>query len=166
MSSRIDYLVHRLSLQPHPEGGFYAPAFRSEQQIETTSLNGNWKGPRSLYSSIFFLLTANHHSSWHRIASDEIWHLYEGDDICVHILHPDGTYSLERLSNKAGKEKFSAIVKAGCWFASHCEGALGYALSGCTLAPGFDFEDFELGNTQELIKVYPEYAKIIKKYAK
>ena len=166
MSSRIEYLVQHLDLQAHPEGGFYAPAFRSEQVLDTTTLNGSWKRPRTLYSSIFFLLTANHHSSWHRIASDEIWHLYEGDDICVHILHPDGSYSQERLSNKVGKEKFSAIVKAGCWFASHCEGALGYSLSGCTLAPGFDFEDFELGNTQELIKVYPEYAEIIKKYAK
>lgn len=166
MNKRADYLAERFKMTAHPEGGFYAPSFRSDQFLPVNLLKGNWKNDRTLYSSILFLLVNNTFSAWHKIASDEIWHHYEGDDILIHIIHNDGNYTVETLSRKEGKENFTAIVHGGCWFASECVGELGYALAGCSLAPGFDFEDFELGNARALINRYPQHKALIEKYVR
>jgi predicted cupin superfamily sugar epimerase len=154
--SRIDLLINRLNLQLHPEGGFYAAGFRSQQTIHTDSLKDyRWKGPRNLYSSIYFMLVTGHHSAWHRLASDEIWHFYEGDSIRLHVIGQDGIYHQQTLGSDAENICYQWLVKGGEWMAATTSGNKGYSLLGCTLSPGFDFEDFELATEEELQRSYP-----------
>ena len=85
----------------------------------------------------------------------------------VHVIHEDGQYSEILLgSNPGGGEVLQAVVKAGCWFASHVQDHQSFALAGCTVAPGFDFEDFELGKKSALIQLYPQHAKLIGQYTR
>lgn len=153
---RIAYLVEQLQLQPHPEGGFFAETYRASTWTTTPS------GNRPCSTAIYFLLTAGNFSAFHRIASDECWHHYEGDTVLVHIISPSGEYSIIELGNDFAKgEKPQGMVPAGYWFASESIGPLGYSLVGCTVAPGFDFADFELAARSSLVKSFPSHAAII-----
>lgn len=165
MENRISLLVEQLNMEEHPEGGYYAPAFRSEQLLDTTTFeNKRWKGPRSLYSSIYYLLKKGQYSCWHRIASDEMWHFYEGDPIILHVLTQDGTYYSKVLGNSSTEICYQWVVKGGDWFAAISDGVKGYSLAGCSLAPGFDFADFEIGKEEELLEHYRNQETIIHKF--
>lgn len=154
--SRIDSLINNLNLVLHPEGGFYAAGFRSEEMINAHQLaDYRWKGPRNLYSSIYFMLIRGHHSAWHRLASDEIWHFYEGDSITLHVIRQDGIYYQQTLGSDAESICYQWLVKGGEWMAATTSGNKGYSLLGCTLAPGFDFEDFEMATEEELQRSFP-----------
>lgn len=160
----IQQLVASLKLQPHPEGGFYREVYRAAEQIPASALPSQFGGSRSFSTSIYFLLTANNFSAFHRIASDEIWHFYSGDPLHVHVLDPQGHYQLIQLGNGENAiANFQAVVPAGSWFASESKGTLGYSLVGCTVAPGFDFTDFELANAKILVQQYPAYADLIQR---
>lgn len=154
--NRIEQLVQQLHLQPHPEGGFYAETYRSSTLVSTPA------GPRPAATMIYFLLTSGHFSAFHRIASDEGWHHYEGATIQVHVLLQDGSYQCIKLGKEAGTVP-QALVPAGAWFASEVAGPEGYALVGCTVAPGFDFADFELANRQQLVQQYPAHTVMIER---
>lgn len=127
---------------------------------------GALPGPRSFATSIYFLLRAGEFSALHRIASDELWHFYDGDPLEVETIHPDGRHETLHLGRNADRgELFQAVVPAGCWFGA--VGALpsrvGYSLVGCTVAPGFDFQDFELGRRAELIRAFPGHRTLIER---
>lgn len=154
MQARIEELVSQLQLQPHPEGGFYAETYRSAVLVPTPA------GPRPAATMIYFLLTAGNFSAFHRIASDEGWHHYEGASLHVHVLHTDGRYECIKLGKEADAVP-QAWVPAGAWFASEVAGPEGYALVGCTVAPGFDFADFELADAVALSARYPAQAALI-----
>jgi predicted cupin superfamily sugar epimerase len=165
MENRISLLVQQFQMLEHPEGGFYAPAFRSDQLLDTSTLKINrWKGPRNLYSSIYYLLMNGQFSCWHRIASDEMWHFYEGDPITLHVLTKDGAYYCKTLGNPSSDLCYQWVVKGGDWFAAISSGPIGYSLTGCSLAPGFDFADFEIGSKEMLLEQYPNQADVIRKF--
>lgn len=154
-ADRIHYLVEKLELLPHPEGGFYKETYRSSH----TTLNGN----RSLMTSIYFLLTDKNFSRFHRIMSDEGWYFHEGTSLIVHELSEKGyTQTKLGLDIQNGEVPFH-LVNAEVIFGSSIPQEDGYALVSCTVAPGFDFEDFELFDTQTLLNQYPEHAEIIRK---
>lgn len=160
----IDYFVKGMQLQPHPEGGFYREVYRSEGVIPQSVLPENFSGPRVYATGIYFLISQNNFSAFHRIASDELWHFYAGGGLQVHVLHPQGRYELIRLGNRIHEaEVFQAVVPAGAWFASECAPGVAFSLVGCTVAPGFDFCDFELANSKSLSGQYPEHEKLIKR---
>lgn len=139
MRSRAEDLTDRLQLQPHPEGGFYREVHRSTQSVEPA----DGRPTRQALTAIYFLLAAGQHSRWHQLASDEVWHYYEGDPLELLCLNPE-TQGLHRaVLGPVGEEQAPvAVVPAGYWQAARPLGA--YTLAGCSVGPGFDFADFTL----------------------
>jgi uncharacterized protein len=171
------YWIRKLELAPHPEGGYYRQTYRSDLMLPQSALPAGFTGPRTASTAIYFLLEEGSFSAFHRLRSDELWHFYCGATLSVHVIEPDGCYWETRLgTDPEAQEVLQATVKAGCWFASEIasiKAALKsepdvsqtqparFALVGCTVAPGFDFEDFELARRDDLTCQYPEHKSLI-----
>jgi hypothetical protein len=156
------YWTNHFGLSPHPEGGYYRVTYQSDLTIVRSALPSRYQGDRLASTAIYFLLDGQDFSAFHRIASDELWHFYAGSSLVVYVIDPEGNYSELHLGNDSdGGEVFQAVVKAGCWFASRLKDGAGFALVGCTVAPGFDFADFELAVRSELTTAYPQHRKLI-----
>lgn len=120
-------------------------------------------GNRSFSTAIYFLLEQGNFSAFHKIKSDECWHFYAGQTLEVYVIHHNGQLETIRLgSDIANGETFQYVVPAGCWFASRPAIHAEFCFVGCTVAPGFDFADFELAHTSELASIYPAHAETIK----
>jgi uncharacterized protein len=159
---QAQYWIDRLALIPHPEGGYFRQTYKSDLTIVQSALPLTFHGDRSASTAIYFLLNGSNFSAFHRIASDEVWHFYTGSALIVHVIDPGGNYSELHLGDRFDDgEVFQAVVKAGCWFASRPRNVDSFALVGCTVAPGFDFEDFELATRAQLIRTYPAHQKLI-----
>lgn len=157
-------LIQQFQLQPHPEGGYYKETYRSADSIPDRILSRQFNGDRAFSTSIYFLLEKNNFSAFHRIKSDEMWHFYSGKTLLIHIIHLNGKLETIRLgSNIMAGEVFQVTVPATCWFASEPALDSDYCFVGCTVSPGFDFADFELAESKELIKVYPQHEPVIKR---
>ncbi len=159
----VQALIQQFQLQPHPEGGWYKETYRSTELFTAGALPGRFGGNRNFSTAIYFLLEAGNFSAFHRIKSDECWHFYAGDPLEVFVLHPAGALTVTRLGNRYDKgELFQYVVSANCWFASRPAKESLYCLVGCTVAPGFDFADFEMATEQVLVKDFPQHAALIK----
>jgi predicted cupin superfamily sugar epimerase len=154
------YWIDHLELNPHPEGGFYRATYKADLTIAGSALPSTFGGNRAASTAIYFLLEGKDFSAFHRIAADEVWHFYAGNSLIVYVIDAEGNASELHLGSGA-RGCFQAVVKAGCWFASRLREPAGFALVGCTVAPGFEFEDFELATRAELIRVYPAHRKLI-----
>lgn len=162
-TKKIETIVERLKMDPHPEGGFYKETYRSNQVIPEDVLGPSFQGNRNYCTAIYFLLTSDNFSAFHRIQQDEIWHFYEGSSLYVHVIHPNGIYQRHVVGiNFDQGELPQLVVPAGAWFASSVKEPNQYSLVGCTVAPGFDFKDFELAERSTLVKQFPEHEKVIK----
>jgi len=154
---RAQDLIERLGLAPHPERGFYVETYRAQQM-----LNGlpAYPGQRSASTAIYFLITRAQPTTYlHRLRSDEIFHFYEGGPLDVLLLAPDGAGEVRRLgTDLAAGERPQIVIRAGTWFAAELAPAATHCLFGCTVAPGFDFADFELAAGAELAARYPAHA--------
>jgi hypothetical protein len=157
VNQNAQYLIDHLGLIAHPEGGFYRVTYTSELTISRDSLPSRFQGDRAASTAIYFLLDGEDFSALHRIPADELWHFYAGSTLIVHVIDPEGNASEILLG-----EEFQAVVKAGCWFGARVQDPMGFALVGCTVAPGFDFADFELGKREDLIARYPAHRALIK----
>jgi uncharacterized protein len=147
MAKSAQYWIDKLNLIAHPEGGYYRETYHSELSIAREALPPQFTGARPVSTAIYFLLEGENFSAFHRLRSDELWHFYAGSPIAVHVIDPDGAYSEIQLgSDPEAGEVLQAAVKAGRWFASRVRDPRSFALAGCTVAPGFDFADFKLGN--------------------
>ena len=154
----INDVIAQLGLLPHPEGGYYKETYRSS----STTINTMNNASRSLSTGIYFLLTADNFSALHKIQSDEMWHFYAGDTIEIVEIDAFGHLILTKLGNQFNEgEVPQYVVKAGHWFGSrvYAEGNAG--LVGCTVSPGFDFADFEMGKQTDLINAYPQHRTLI-----
>ena len=159
-----DYFIKHLQLQPHPEGGFFKEMYRSKGIISSQCLPSEFNGDRYYSTAICFLLQQGDFSAFHRIKSDECWHFYEGGTLLIHIIEQDRNYSCIRLGRKIDEgEVFQYIVPANCWFASEPAPETEFTLVGCTVAPGFDFADFEMADAGKLIEEYPQHHPIIER---
>ena len=164
MVKTAQYWIDRLNLIPHPEGGYYRETYRSGLSIARDALPLQFTGPRLVSTAIYFLLESNNFSAFHRLRSDELWHFHAGSAITVHVIEPEGSYSGIQLgADPDAGEVLQAVVKAGRWFASEVRDATKFALAGCTVSPGFDFADFELGKRSNLIKIYPQHRALIER---
>jgi uncharacterized protein len=152
------YWIDQLALSPHPEGGYFRATYKADLTIPHGALPSTFGGDRAASTAIYFLLEGKDFSAFHRIAADEVWHFYTGNSLVVHVIDAEGNASELHLGPEAG---FQAVVKAGCWFASRLKEPVGFALVGCTVAPGFEFEDFEMAKRAELMSVYPAHGKLI-----
>lgn len=156
------YWVKRLRMQPHPEGGYFAETYRSSEAIPAGALPGRFAGSRSFSTAIYFLLEGHHVSALHRIEADELWHFYAGNPLDVFVLSENGDLETIRLGqNPEADEMFQAVVPAGRWFGAKPVRPDGYALVGCTVAPGFDFQDFELADRAALLAEFPQHRAVI-----
>ncbi|MEQ9263348.1 MAG: cupin domain-containing protein [Owenweeksia sp.] len=156
------YWVEKLQLQPHPEGGFYKETYRSTETIDTSALPERFGGNRTFGTAIYFMLTAENFSAFHRIQSDETWHFYTGQGLKVSMIHPNGIYEEIQLGAQPERgQVFQATVPAGVWFGSKLIKPEGWCLVGCTVAPGFDFADFEMADRAELIREFPQHQQKI-----
>ncbi|WP_173918244.1 cupin domain-containing protein [Halobacillus sp. Marseille-Q1614] len=157
---KSDDLINQLGLKAHPEGGFYKPTYESDISTETPH------GKRSLYTSIYFLLRSKDVSHFHRLQSDELWYFHGGSPLTVHMITPEGEYKEVKLGlNISRGEVPQFVVSKHTIFGSSVDEEDTFSLAGCMVSPGFDFEDFELFEKQELMKQYPQHRKIINKLA-
>jgi predicted cupin superfamily sugar epimerase len=157
-------LIDNFNLLPHPEGGYYRETYRSSELISQTGLPARFPGERAFATAIYFLLETGNFSAFHRIKSEECWHFYAGDALHVHAIHPDGQYELIKLGNDIEKgETFQAVIPLGAWFASETAAGGNFSFVGCTVAPGFDFADFELAKREELSALFPGSGLLIEK---
>ncbi len=162
--SRKQELINTLELIPHPEGGLYKETYRSEGGIPKNALSTDYSGDRSYSTGIYFMLTADTFSAFHKINQDEMWHFYDGSPIELHMIKPDGKYSCVYIGRDIENgEHLQYVVPGGVWFASRVKDNAEYSLLGCTVSPGFDFADFILPNTTEMTALFPQHTKIISK---
>jgi predicted cupin superfamily sugar epimerase len=150
-----EYFIKKLNLQKHPEGGYFCEVYRSDEETKSEHLPGRYGGARNHSTSIYFLLTADEFSAFHRIKSDETWHFYEGAAVTLHMINEKGNYSSVKVgSNSENDEVFQFTIPNGVWFAAEVAEPDSYALVGCTVAPGFHYDDFELGKRDEMLKQF------------
>lgn len=157
-----DY-VRLLNLQPHPEGGYFAETYRASETLAAHALPTRFGGARAFSTAIYFLLESHHVSALHRIQADEVWHFYAGGPLEVFVIKPDATLTVIRLGSDPGRgEVFQTMVPAGCWFGSRPAPGSAYSLVGCTVAPGFDFADFEMADRNALLAEFPQHTDTIR----
>jgi len=157
--------VEKLKLQAHPEGGMYRQTYKSHETIPKTALPERFSANRVFSTAIYFFLNKNDFSAFHRIKQDELWHYYDGSSLILHIIAPNATYSTQKLGiNIDNGEQPQRMIKAGCYFAVEITDKSSYTLSGCTVAPGFDFADFDMPSRNKLIELFPIYKDLIKRF--
>lgn len=156
-------LIQQYNLQPHPEGGWYKETYRSSEHIEAAALPKRFGRSRAFSTAIYFLLEQGDFSAFHRIKSDECWHSYAGDPLQVYVLQPNGNLDIITLGNNIFQgQQFQYTVPANCWFTSRPAPGSRFCFVGCTVAPGFDFADFEMADAAALTAIHPQYQKTIK----
>ena len=152
--------IRALDLQKHVEGGYYRETYRSTDLLSAEGLPDRFAGARAASTAIYFLLEEGDFSAFHRIESDEVWHFYAGGNLLLHVLRADGQLSQITLSN-CGAGSLQATVRAGDWFAAEVQPGGTFALTGCTVAPGFAFEDLEIPDRGSLLERYPRHTQLI-----
>ncbi len=159
-----EYWIEKLALQAHPEGGYFREMYRAGESIPADALPARYASGRAFGTSIYFLLRHEAFSAFHRLQSDEGWHFYTGQAVTVHILSPAGQLQSHRMGPafEAG-ECFQLHIPANHWFAAEVDEPGGYCLVGCTVAPGFDFADFELAAGEKLAGQFPAHADLIQR---
>jgi len=149
-------LVETLSLMPHPEGGFFRETYRAPLRLPADALAPTFPGTRDASTAIYYLLAAGDRSRFHRIRSDEVWHFYLGDPLQVIELTEAGMALVTTLGTDfAAGQVPQHVVPAGRWFGACPAPGSSFSLVGCTVAPGFDFADFEMATAVALIREYP-----------
>lgn len=160
-TEELKLLIETLNLQPHPEGGYYSETYRSKNQFHMESPKTFPHG-RNYSTGIYYLLRSEDFSCFHRIKSDEMWHYYNGSSATIHMIDESGSYKTLQLgSDYAIGQKPQIVVPANVWFGVTVDVPECFVLCGCTVSPGFSFEDFEMADRQSLIDEYPEHQNII-----
>ena len=184
------YWIEKLRLVRHPEGGYFRQTYKSELMIAEEAFENfhpagshpvancatrvgqpaqsvgqpETRVRRAASTAIYFLLEGETFSAFHRLRSDEMWHFYAGSALIVHVIDPGGKYSSILLGDDPERDEvFQGVVKAKCWFASEVRDRRSWALVGCTVAPGFEFEDFELGKREELVREFSKHRELIER---
>lgn len=143
-SARARELIAQLAMKPHPEGGWYAEVFRSDRAVQPA----DERPARAALTTIDFLLERGQASAWHRVASDEVWHLLEGESLVLWLLPPEGGPLQEVRLSAAGARRH--VVPADWWQAAEPGGDFAYV--GATVGPGFDFADFSFGRDDAALR--------------
>ncbi len=154
-SPEVAALVQRLSLVPHPEGGWYAETHRSAQRVRSSA-----HGERSAFTSILYLLEAGQVSRFHRLDAEELWNWHAGASLDIHILDEGRAPMVKRLGS-SNRDRFQLVVPAGAWFGAELATPGSFCLVGCVVAPGFEFRTFEIADRQALLRQYPAASETI-----
>ena len=152
-----------MELKPHPEGGYFKEPYRSDLTISKEGLSNHYSGSRVASTAIYFLLTKEEHKSYlHKLKSDEIFHLYDGGSVEILLLYPSGDGAIQTLGSDLEKgERPQVLIPKGTWFGGLLKRTAQHALIGCTVAPGFEFEDFTLEIPKDLVARYSGFSEMI-----
>lgn len=157
-------LIDKLNLKEHPEGGYYRNTYRSSYQFAPENKPG-FEALRHTASAIYYLLTNQQFSAFHKLKYDELWFYHEGAPITLCILQSTDTLREITLGpDLHAGQQLQALIPAGFYFAAYLSAGEGYSLCSCVVSPGFDFQDFELADPQHLIHLFPGHAAIIKRF--
>ena len=157
-------IINHFNLTSHPEGGYFKEIYRSKGLILSEDLGTEFEGNRNYCTSIYFLLTSNKFSAFHKINQDEIWHFYTGTTLKLHLISPDGSYSFVIIGNDFLKDEIPQFtVPSQYYFAAEVLEKNSFSFVGCTVSPGFDFRDFVLPSYNELSKEFPVHSKMIER---
>ena len=161
MKSAAFWIKH-LNLLKHPEGGYFREIYRSDEKHPSGSLPLRYKGERNYSTSIYYLLEGNDYSAFHRLKSDEIWHFYSGTSMLIYIINTKGDLQSLRIGQETEMgDTLQLLLPKNQWFAAEVIDKKSYGLVGCTVSPGFDFNDFKLADKDEMIKAFPQYKELI-----
>ncbi len=164
MRQSAQYWIEKLKLAKHPEGGYFREVYRANEIISKKSLPDRYSSFRPFSTSIFFLLKGNEFSAFHRLKSDEIWHFYDGSPLLLYLIDSKGKLTTVRVGrNPDRNETLQIVIPKGFWFAAEVVDKNSFSLIGCTVSPGFDFEDFELGSKELLTNKFPQHKSLIKR---
>jgi predicted cupin superfamily sugar epimerase len=167
MTVSINELIETYKMITHPEGGYYKETYRSNETLQEECLPIRFRGERIFSTGIYYLLRGNEFSAFHRIKSDEMWHFYAGNPLNIYVIDHAGNFELITMGqNFNNGEVFQAVIRAGNWFAAQPVNVNGFSFMGCTVAPGFDFEDFELAKAEQLVEMYPQHADLIRQFCR
>ena len=175
-----EYIIKKLGLDMHvSEGGYFKESYRSLDMISNNGFRNKKYGHeisketpypekmRPASTLIYYLLVGNQYSAIHRVRSDEIWHFYLGSPVTIHIINDDRISPIIQLGNNLEKgENIHYVVTKDTWFCAEINNKTSFALMGCTVSPGFDFEDFELGKKDKLLLQYPQHQELIERFSK
>jgi len=157
-------IIDLLALKPlSEEGGYYRETYRAREPLSEKEIIGRTGHTRNLSTAIYYLLTPDTKSALHRLPFDEIFHFYLGDPVRMLLLHPDGVGETVILgSDILSGQRVQMVVPRDVWQGSMLIEGGQLALMGTTMSPGFDFEDYEAGQEEKLVRTFPEYGDIIK----
>jgi predicted cupin superfamily sugar epimerase len=160
-----EYWIQQLNLLPHPEGGFYKEVYRSSLKIRKDNLPHGFNGERRLCTSIYFLLRSGDISKFHRLHSDEIWYYHFGGSLKIIQIDQEGNKHTCHLGTQIEKsEQMQILIPAGTIFGAELLSKNTYGLFSCVVAPGFEFEDFEMFDREDLIQAYPKHSELIEHF--
>ena len=162
MHPEAERWIRHLRLAPHPEGGHYRETYRAAELLEVADGPAGPGAARALATAIYFLLEGAEFSAFHRLASDELWHFHAGTALLLVAIDEGGRLRSFTVGHDAGRGETPQVrVKAGWWYAARLEAPESYALASCTVSPGFEFQDWELGSREELESKFPQHARLI-----
>jgi predicted cupin superfamily sugar epimerase len=156
-----NYWIEKLSLKPHPEGGFYKEVFRSKMEVYLKSS----QDPKQACTSIYYLLEGIDYSGFHRIASDELWYYHKGEPLFIYEFDLQGLFRTHELSDQHSG-RLSLVIEAGSWFAASIPSGVGFSLVSCAVAPGFEFSEFEMADKASLQALYPSHISILDRFCR
>lgn len=160
-----DYWIQHLNLKPHPEGGFYSETYRSPIHLNPNDLPIGFSGERRLSTSIYFMLRSKDISKMHRLKSDEIWYYHHGSPLKVISIDKEGKKHTRILGSNPDKaEYFYHLIHSGNIFAAEVTEPDSYSIVSCVVTPGFEFEDFEVFEKEDLIQAYPKHSELFEKF--
>jgi uncharacterized protein len=179
MHPEAEFIIDKLNLiKLVGEGGYYRETYRSDNHIIVSSCNEDLKDGvyscsnlgikssniRSVSTLIYYLLDGDQFSAFHKVKYDEIWHFYKGSSVSLYILSDVGEIMRIQIGNDLeNNEHIQCVIKGNTWFGAEINDKSLYSLMGCSVSPGFDFRDFELGERDKLKNTYPQHESIIHK---
>jgi predicted cupin superfamily sugar epimerase len=158
-----DKIMKALQLIPlEPEGGYFKEVYRSDEKIEKSALPKRFPGSRTLSTSIYYMLKKGMKSTAHRLKADEIWHFYLGGPLTLVEIEPDGKVRKTIMGHDLENgQVLQYVFRRGTVFGAYLSDKAEYALIGATVAPGFEYEDFEMPSKEDLLKEFPNAAEAI-----
>jgi len=163
MDPNVKRIVERFALIPHPEGGHFREVYRSALRCRHAGIPAGHPDERCAGTLIYFLLAGEEFSAFHRVRwTDEIWHLYAGGPLELHTIDAEDRHTMRTLTTDLARGEPAALVGAGVWQAARLAPGAPWAFGGCTVAPGFEFADFEMPPAAALLETHARHAAIIR----
>lgn len=163
MDAAVKRIVERFELIPHPEGGYFREVYRSGTKITHPGVPPDLPSTRCSGTLIYFLLSGAEFSAFHRVRwSDEAWHLYAGGPLELHVIDGNGRHERRLLTGDLEHGEPTTVIRGGDWQAARLAAGVTWAFGGCTVAPGFEYDDFEMPPRTDLLSSFPRHADIIR----